>query len=139
RRRRYLADAGVTSPRTRKVHESVTWGSIPLTLTMFNHDNGRVLTNREVVEIAKQGGVAKCVIRDRYRKQPNGRPVVNRAWEVECICFSDYKNPASDAKTASVKIGTQGSVKVDFPINDDPFCHVVKGRGEVKLYYENHT
>lgn len=101
----------------------------------FNRDNGRVLTNREVIKIADQGGVAKCVIRDCYQKEKNGRKVVNRDWEVECICINEI---LPDGKYR-IRIGTQGSVTVDIPDNDAPFRHIVKGRGEVKLYYCAYT
>lgn len=104
---------------------------------MFNYNNGRILNNREVIEIARQGGVAKCVIRDCYRKQPNGRAKINRAWEIECMSIE--RESTHDNESVGIRVGTQGSIIVDVPVNDEPFRQTVKGRGEVKLYYDNHT
>jgi hypothetical protein len=95
--------------------------------------DGRVLTNREVISIGNQGGEAKCVI----RKVKNGKKVVNESWVVECL--TTWPKIKEGDKSATVRVGTRGSVTVQVPIDDKPFRQVVKGRGEVKLYLSSHS
>lgn len=95
--------------------------------------DGRILTNNEVISLGLQGGEAKCVI----RKVKNGKKEVVRDWVLECL--SIWPRPQPGDKTVKVRCGTQGSITVEVPFNDEPFRQTVKGRGEVKLYLSSHS
>jgi hypothetical protein len=101
--------------------------------------DGKVLTNKEVIERAKNIGCAICVLRRYYygTKKLKEKP---ESFETPYLSLKDYKKGDTIGSTANVLIKYgHDYIKVTIPVDDKPFRQIVhhkyfSGMSELKIY-----